>query len=722
MSQVVADVQGAFRDPTQPPEVSPEDLAMQEMAARMDAESANYTAEMDEKRRQHEIVQKLRNEYLWAKQEREKYNDRLWNELYRMYRLQMPDERMSGEWRSKINVPTIWNAVEGAVPHMMEGIFANNQPFRLKAQADDHLVAAHQSLINWELNEVMHIESEWEIHQRQKCLYGTSAWYTGFRTDYEKRGYWSVKPSDPQAPGPPEMEIKQYDVPLYVGPTGKCLDIYNIYPHPRSTSNDMPWVFSVAWLSKEALLGSKRFKNVKNLSESAAVPTPNQDTLVSERRNREGSANQATSLVTEMIYPIITKYDDVKKMVYSFNLYTDDLLEETPYPWFHNECPIVFDRVTAPPHEFWGVGFAEPILTLSHELNSIRNMRRDNENLTTGAMLEVKDGDIDDEEEELVVRPGGIVHSLSGNAVRFIQPPTLQDSYQAESTVKADIDKTSGLSGPIMGEAADGVGSASGNSLLQKAQLLRLRRALKNECECFKKVVTQILALNCQFLPLPEVFKVLGPLHFGDYSPLQVTALTNNATIIVEPAGIYEDENIQRQQLTNLVNVLGANPTFAAKIDWDYMLQQVLRLNGITDPMMALKKPGGIDVLQSMMAAEENMAMAAGQHIDFATPEDDYDVHMGHHREFARQRPDLVEVFGPHMYSHDMIKEQQIVQQAQMQAGAAAGPAGAPTPQNGPGSAPKGNGGGVNPNRQPSATNNLGVARQQARATPTGGR
>ena len=707
MAQAFGDA-GAGQDPTTG------QSAMEILDAMLKDDAAAYTKDMDETRRQADLVKQLYTEYLWAKQEREKYQDPLWNELYRMYRNQMPDERKSGEWRSKINVPNIWNAVEGAVPHMMEGIFANDQTFQLKAQADDDLVMAHQRLMTWEITDLMDLEQEWEEHQRQKCLYGTSACYTGFRTDYEKRGFWSEKPAlDPNAPR--ELEIKQYDIPTYVGPEFETLDIYNVYPHPRATARRIPWLFLVQYFTKEEAIARKRFKNLDKMSESATVSQPNQDTLIAERRNREGSANQTYSLIAERIYPIITKYDNVKKMVYSFNPYSSILLEEQPYPWFHNEMPIDFDRVTTPTKEFWGVGFAEPVLSLAHEQNMIRNMRRDNENLTNNAILEVRDGDIDDEEEDLVVRPGAVFHSGSGQAVRFLQPPALPDSTQAEVTVKADIDRTTGLSGPIMGEA-DGITAASGFSLQQKAQLLRLRRALKNECRCYKSVLSKVLALNCQFMPLPEVFKVLGPMHFQNYAPLQVTALMHNATIVVEPAGIYEDEAVLRQQLTNLTNVLAANPQLAQEMDWKQWLKKLLILNGIQDPDSVLKKPSGINIMQSAFAGVENEHMVMGYEIPPASPEDDYDIHTSAHKELIRMRPDLYQSVGLHLYSHDMLKEQQILQQTQMQTAAAGGPGNGG--QQGPGSMPPGNKGGVNPARQPQATNQLGMARQQARLTP----
>ena len=719
-NQAVDDIQAAFQSPGGSPadlgnDASPVD-PMQHIMDQMDAESAQRSADMAESRRQSELVAQLRTEFLWAKQERERYMDKLWNECYKMYRGGIPDERMSGEWRSKLNVPTIWNTVEGAVPHLMEGIWANDEPFRLKLGSEDKLIDAHTKLLRYELDELMDAEGQWELHQRQKALYGTSAWYTGFRTDYEDRSYWRVEPNpDPNVS--PQMVLDKEKVPIYVGTTGEVVDIYNIYPHPRATSSKMPYLFVVQYLSRAQMEAMKRFKNLDKLTDGMTVSAPNMDTLIAERREKPGSANSTTSTVAERLYPIITKYDEEKRMVISFNYYSDIIMEEMPYPFFHNRCPIVFDRVSTMQFEFWGVGFAEPVLPLAHELNSIRNQRRDNENLTTNAMLEVRSGEIEDEEDELVMRPGAIAHSMSGNAIRFVQPPALNDSYQAEQTVKNDIDRTTGLSGPIMGEAADGVSSASGNSMLQRAQLLRLRRAIKNECRCFKEVISQMLALNEQFLPLPEVFEVLGPLHFGDYQLSDLKAIAGRTVVQVVPAGIYDDENILRQQNTNLLNVLGANPLFAQEIDWQYMLRQTLRLNGIADPAIALKKPKGLDVMQAMFAAEENTMMAQGQPVPPAQPTDDYDMHMEMHNTLLQMNPTAFQLVGQHMVSHDIVKAQGIQQQAALQTGAAGGPAPGPG-INGPGSAPPGAGGGVNHNRQPQPTGQLGIQRSQARLSP----
>ena len=744
MSVFGNDLTQAFATPpqaalSQPPAMDPsvldqqgqEDAAMELLSRQLDDQASQYNADANEARRQHELVAELRTEYYWAKTERERYNDDLWNEIYRLYRIQLPDERKSGEWRSKINVPNAWNAVESAVPHMMEGLFASDDTFSLRCPADDNVVQAHENLIKWELTEKIEIESEWEMHQRQKCMYGTSAVYTGFRTDYEDRSFWSVSPN-PDSTQPPQYQIVKENVPVYVAATVTTLDIYNIYPHPRATPKNIPWLFLVQYMTREQMIQAKRFKDLDKMSETAVVSAPNQDTLVGERRDKEGSVNAATSLVAERVYPIITKYDNMKKMVYSFNLYTDVLLEEASFPFFHNRMPIVFDRVTMMPHEFWGVGFVEPILSLIHEQNSIRNMRRDNENLTCNAMMEVAETQIIDEEDELVFRPGGVIHSNTGQAVKFLQPPELPDSLQAETKVEADIDKTTGLSGPVVGEAAKGVNSASGNSLLQKAQLLRLRRGLKNEAACYKEVLSQILANNCQFLPLPEVMNVLGPLHFGEYQNLDLKTLASRSVISVQPAGIYDDEDVKRQQMTNLTNVLGANQNLSQKIDWDVFLKQLLRLNGFSDPSLVLLKPKGIDLMQSMLAAEENMHMAMGMDIAPATPEDDYDVHTSLHWQAARLKPDQWQYFGTHLYSHDMVKEQGIMAQAQQQAALAMGggqpaallpPGGNPQGgQQGPGSMPPGGQGGLNVARQPAAKNGLGVQRQMARLTPTGGR
>jgi hypothetical protein len=700
---------------------------MASIASQLEQDDLAFAAAGEEEKRQRDLVRELRNKFDWFKKERTAYYDSMFEECYKTYRLQVPDERKAGEWRSKINVPYAFASVEDAVPHLMEGIWGGDRPFRLKASADDGLVDSHEKLLYWEISELMDLEHRWEEYQRQKSIYGTSAAYVGFRADYRLGRYWKAQKDPNGIEQKPAYVLESREIPEYVGPTFEVIDIYNLYPHPRATPTNLMELFWVQFKTKPQLEKMKRFKNLDKLTDGMSESANANEGSPSERGWRTGDANQ-NNYPQDRTFQVVTYFDDLNKKLVTFSYNGGVLLEETDYPFFHDRCPIVFDRYTELPLEFWGMGVIEPTLSLIHEGNSIRNQRRDNVNLMVNAMMEVRLGDIDDEEEELVFQPGGVIHSRTGESSRFLQPPNITgDSYQEEARVSADIARVTGLGGPISGNADPNVTSATGTSILQKAQLLRLSRAIKREALAFKEVISQILALNVQFLPLKQVFDVLGPLHFKDYADLDGGNLVTRSTVFVQPVGVYANEELMRQQFTNLLNILGGNPIFAAKVNWEYLLGKALRLHGVEDLTMALNKPKGLDVIQAMYSFHENSIMATLQPIPPAAPDDDYDTHMSAHQELLNLRPDLWQLVGQHMTTHEMAKAQALQQNAltEMQAlqGGAQPPAGPGAPQgmagpNGPGSAPGGARGGANPNRQPSAASETGLAHQLSRNAP----
>ncbi len=696
------------------------------ISAAMDLQSQMDQQQQAEQQRQEQLARDLFSEFTWCRTQKDAYYTPMFNECYDMYRLQIPDERHSGEWRSKISVPYAFNMVEDALPHLMEGVWGGEEPFRLKAPTDGGLVDAYYKLVKWEVEEVVGLENKWESYQRQKAIYGTTCAYVGFQANYRRVKRWKVpKDGMTPAPGPgvppAQPVLVDEEVPEYVGPTFEVVDPYDIYPHPRATPSKPLKIFWVQRYTIAQMKKTGRFKNLDSITDGMADSGSDDMTAV-ERRYRTGAANTSGRYPNEKIFRIITCYDDVEKKVASFTYNGNVLVEESDYPFMHDRMPLVFDRYTELPLEFWGVGPVETAMSLIHEGNAIRNQRRDNVNLIVNAMMEVRDGDIDDEEDELVFQPGGVIHSRSGDAARFLQPPMItQDSVSEENRVSADIDRLTGLGGPISGQNAKGVSSATGTSLIQKAQILRLSRAIDRSAKAFKEVISQFVALNVQFLPLPEVQSVLGVMHMQDYADVEQHQLMMRCTVVVQPAGVYQNDDLYRQQLTNLLNILGSNPTFSQKVNWDYLLRQVLRAFNVEDLTQALNKPQGINVMQVAMAFHENQEMTQGQQIPPAQVGDDYDLHVPSHQMLLNMRPDLFQVVGQHLASHDQAKAMAEMQQQKQQLMALNGQAQASGGgQNGPGSAPPGQNGGVNPARQPSAAGMDSTAHAVSRMAPRG--
>ena len=378
------------------------------MADQMDAESAARAAADAEKDRQAKLAKDLFSEFTWCREQKDAYYTPLFNDLYDAYRLQVPDERRSGEWRSKIRVPYAYNAVEDVVPHLMEGTWGGEEPFRLKSPANGALVEAYEKIVNWEIEELIDLENLWEDYERQKSIYGTSAMYVGFRNNYRNTKLWTIPKTDPnmipddQAPAAPVLISKE--IPEYVGPSCEVVDVYDIYPHPRATPNNMIKIFWVQRYTKRQMQKTGRFKNIDQITDGMSDAGGDDMTAV-ERRYRTGQANSSGRYPSEKIFRIVTCYDEIEKKVTSFTYNGHLIVEESDYPFFHDRCPLVFNRYTTLPLEFWGVGPIETSLSLINEGNSIRNQRRDNVNLIVNAMMEVR---VEPGNEDLAVAGAGV--------------------------------------------------------------------------------------------------------------------------------------------------------------------------------------------------------------------------------------------------------------------------------------------------------------------------
>lgn len=670
--------------------------------------------------REQKLVKSISNEFIMFQQERHAKMDPVWDECYTQYRTQAPDPRRSGDWRSKIHVPHGFTNVEDVVPHLMEGIFGGDRPYKVNADLAPDLARAHERLLDHQWQENMDTESSWEDVTKMAAIFGTGAFFTGFRILYEDRKTWHQQQSteDPSLSVP--VIIKKR-MPTFVGNYIEPIHVYNLYPHPRGTPDDLKKVYWVQYRTRAWLEKTQRFKNLHLLKDSMQFVGRTSENAPAMQRNKMGEMNDnfSNNTATEPEFRVITLYDDDNKLVFTMvgEQGSEILIEEGEYPFWHNMCPIRFVRYTQVPKEFWGIGVIEPNISLFHESDTIRNQRRDNFTLAMNMMLEVRENEIDDEEAELVSRPGGIVHSTSGNAVKPIIFPYLgQESIAEEQVNRNDIRSTTGLGGPLSGQTDPNSPSGTKFSLQQKAQLLRLSRAIKRSARVVKDSITMMVANNSQFYPLPEVKAVLGPILFTHFSQVQPDDITLHALITVKPVGTFANEEVARQQFANWMNIIGNHPVMSQKLDYDEVLRLGMsQFDFITNPDALLKKGPTIDIIENRIAHQENVEMAQGAVVPPADPGEDHAIHMAHHEQLLAERsddPKLTQSVSAHLTSHEQAKAQaeQFLLASQLSAGSG-GP-------NGPGSTPSGNGGGVvNPNRQPQPTSQQGIVQGAARAT-----
>lgn len=672
------------------------------------------------------LLPKLRNQFSTFKQSRETVMDPTWDECYRLYRSQEPAPNRLGDWKSRVLPPYGFTNVEDVVPHLMEGSFGGEPVFKITDTKTPRMAEAHNRLCQQQWNDLMDMEMAWEETQRMKAMYGTGAGFLGFKSMFSKRRFWEQKVS-PQDPTLSALVVSEHEFPAYIGNFYEAVHLYNLYPHPKATIDRLLALF---WAQKRTL------KEIEDML-SGLGTLRNMDKIRGDKRLQSWGTSDETGPEWARDYPgeknrlvqgdesddgeyrCLIKFDDLNKTMCALvgPEGSEMVVMETDYPYFHNQCPIIFDRYTVVPKEFWGLGVIEPNISSIHDATLIRNQRRDNVTMAMNGMLEVRENEIDDEEAELVSRPMGVVHSRSGKAITPITFPVVTaDALREEDVVRGDIRAVTGLGGPLSGQTDPNSPSGTKFSLQQKGQLLRLSRAIKGQARAIKKIVYMMDSNNQQFFPVKECQMVLGPQMFENWDSMADKPSTINlhSTISVKTMGLFANEDVIRQQYTNFMNIVATLPGALSMVNMREMVKSGLALfPDLPNADLILKDQNLMpDVFEHHLAHQENLLMAQGQRCPPATPDEDKSIHMAHHYDLLNSRPDLFMVVGEHIQSHEQAEAMRLQMELQSQLQMTQGGGGRP---NGPGSAPGGQGGGVNPARQAAPTSQEGVFRGAAR-------
>ncbi len=648
-------------------------------------------------RAEKELVDRLVEELAWYKKLRASNYDDLFEECYRVYRTQRPNEAKSGEWRSKIHVPLSWTNVEELLPHLMAGIFTSENLVRVADDVHPKMAEAQQIIVRQQLNQQMSFEDKVEEHQKQKLIYGSSPTYLGFKIQKELRKMWDKA----QGLAGAQLQVMEKEIYTYIGNFLEVIDIREMYVHPHSTPDNIIKQARVYYRPKD-WMERAGFKNLDKVLPELKQDSKEITALGDERKDRFGAANVEQELRGRDDYKVVTFWDERAKMIYS---YVEDkiLVQEEAYPYWHGQSPILWDRHIILPKEFYGVGAVEPTISLQHEANARRNQRADAISLAINPVMVVRDGAVEDEQTDLISRPGQVIHTQGGPAdIEFLHPPKLPlDSDNESAELNIEIQRAVGSSPAMGGQPV--LDSGKGNQVMQRVMVLRLQQSIRRTAHWVQNVVFQMVSNNCQFYPLEEVkehFKPMLATVFQDYAPEQLMV---PKTIRIEPAAIYADDAVLFQQMTNWTNVWMQNPAVAMEINWKYLAKQSAKKMGLDAEEIFTPEGQAFPALDIVFASEENWVLNMGQELGPAQPGENHDAHMQVHKIGLENNPAMFLGYGQHMMSHDQAKQQRMMMLQAAQLG------GAP-------------GGGLNPARQPQATDDLGMKRQQASGAPSVGK
>lgn len=483
--------------------------------------------------------------YTDAEAFRKNYED-TWDLCYETYMSYRPDSDIPDSC-SNLFVPSAWSVIETLLPQIMSAI-VNNKVFVqvLPVEKDDVKQAKLvEQLIMYQLNRAEFYPKFYQWFK--SCLiYGTAYMKVGwdFRsreiTATESETLFGLKIGTKQI----RKKIIEFD-----GPQMDYVNPYDLYVDPRATRiKNARYAIHRVWKDIDYLYEMQERKLYKNID----LVRPGVGYLDDILRSVFGDVSRVPTgqIAQDKNKVELLEYWErgcVRTLANRTTLIRDDKNE-----YHHGEIPIIDIRDTVLPDMFFGVGSIEPILSLIHELNALRNQRLENvKNITNKVYLGNRNADVNWETLEDDDVPGGVIltddinNTLKPKDENAVFVPTINE----ENIVKNDIQEATGVWDYAKGATPSRAETATGISKLQQAAFNRFALKIQNIMQTgVKPLVRFFIQLDQQFLTKAQAVRIAGEKGW-DFKDVSAADIPLEYDLVENIGAIEYNKDLRRQQL-----------------------------------------------------------------------------------------------------------------------------------------------------------------------------
>lgn len=450
-----------------------------------------------------------------------------WDEIYRLY-INHISYGTKTPTRSKITVPVIFQVIETALPKIVNVIFTQESSFfEVIPENPDDMDKAEsiQMLLEYQLRQADFF-SKFIDFAKQLLLYGTSYF----------KVYWKVKRDWVWTRSPIRMkdrilafvlgsklkweEKKEYKV-VERRPEVEVLDILDVFPDPEARNEkDSMGLFIRSWMDMDEFkaMGKGRFPIYAN-TDDANIQADKYSYSTSRQMRTSVRGNTGSGMSSGDQVELLEYWgrydvdgDGIKEEALLVIANRKVLVKAISNPFHHQKRPLIRTVLYPVPMEWYGIGLVEPVISLKHELDTLRRQRLDNINQALNRMWKVNSlADVD--LETLISAPGNIVLTDDMNAVEDLeQNDVTQSNYQEAALVQSDIENvTTPRSTQGIPESGRLGRTAKGAQLIigQALEKFGLSNKLIEEMG-IKRVVRMFHQLDLQFIDSEDVFRDPG--------------------------------------------------------------------------------------------------------------------------------------------------------------------------------------------------------------------
>jgi hypothetical protein len=512
------------------------------------------------------------------------------------------------EWGAELFIPYTFTVIETILPRIL-----SNRPkmLFLPRDPDAQENVENVRLLMDEQQERIGYELSLQSTAKSGLMYGLGVRKTGWRT--------TVKMRRSHAPGVANSWIVKERAPVvtFDGPDSENVDIFDFFWDPYATSMETcEWAIHRTWRSTRYVLERLQTQDwqdcglepqdVENMGSLAGYETAH-----ANRRRAAGYDGQGRR--SGLLHEVLELSDGERRITLLNREYP---VVSGENPAWHGELPFhVFRPTEDPAGSLVGISEIEPMEHLQEEVNTLRSQRRDNATLKLMQTFAFKDGAIDP--ADLRFGPG-LAIPVQGDPRELLTPLTVGDipnsGYREEEMLKADIERTTGISDPVSGADVGASQTATGVQLVQAAANVRIGlKTRRMELETIKPEAHQWLSLNQQQIVDPVPVRVPqvpapGELAERQFGHKMIGQGEVRGLFDIEPeGGATAPENVPLNQQTAqlLMQMFGQNPS----VDQQKLLMKALSLMGIKMPEAFIVQgpqvpPATLDIAKQLMVEQ----------------------------------------------------------------------------------------------------------------------
>ena len=418
-----------------------------------------------------DLLQQLRDEYKSAEALMNNYVD-TWDKVYKSYMNKRDDIIVSVNGKSKITIPALFYIIETIVPRLAVKLLGAKPVFKVLGRTFEDMDNANliEVLLDYQLEDI-NFNTKIISVIRDVLLY--SVGFIKYFWDYD------VYNGD--------------DKPNFMVCSPK-----SIFIDPDATSiDDARYAIHKVYLSKAQI---KKYieKGVFNLINSI----DDIDNLQDNKEKQETVIGLSTKIKGKYLF-----YEHwTPNKVYT---YTEGKLvrnDDNPY----GRIPIIDFKNYPLTDQFYNISDGAMILDLEEELITKRRQRLDNINFVLNTMWILERGN-DIDEEELVSRSGGIIHTNNKDALDPVKiPDVTMSSFNETNDLEREMQNISGATDYLRGISEHSRETATSVQTLSAAGNMRFFVKLLSIYQSFSKIAKAFIDMDRKFMTKKRVLRIAG--------------------------------------------------------------------------------------------------------------------------------------------------------------------------------------------------------------------